>query len=386
MKKLHYEQSGDNYKLKDPYKLIALAATRKTRKNLKRFSKYGIEVLDQDNSRGESAYRIKFASKKPVDFEFAHVEESIGTKNMIADELQKIYRESFYFSIGIDNVATIVNDLSTCGAFPLSFMLHIGAFPNEWYLEQEKIKALMDGTAYACNLAGCAWGGGESGTDRDIIYPGRSLLSGSATGIIISSSKVLSEEKLKDGDRIIVFESSGVHTNGITLLRKELLKRLPKGYKTKLSDGTGYGEALLTPSIIYSKLVEDLIVNTEVHYAVHITGHGWRKLMRSKRNFSYIVDFVPKPQPVFEFIQRHTNSSDKDMYETYNMGAGFAVFVPPSQVQKVLQIFKKNEQVLSRFARNKIKAWDAGFIKKGERKVVINPLRLEFLGEELILR
>ncbi|EKD90811.1 MAG: hypothetical protein ACD_30C00089G0009 [uncultured bacterium] len=161
---------------------------------------------------------------------------------------------------------------------------------------------------------------------------------------------------------------------------------MPKGYKTKLSDGTGYGEALLTPSIIYSKLVEDLIVNTEVHYAVHITGHGWRKLMRSKRNFSYIVDFVPKPQPVFEFIQRHTNSSDKDMYETYNMGAGFAVFVPPSQVQKVLQIFKKNEQVLSRFARNKIKAWDAGFIKKGERKVVINPLRLEFLGEELILR
>lgn len=376
MKKLHYENSGDNYKLKDPYKLIALEVTKKTKNNLKRFSKYGIEILNQEDSRGESVYRIKILSKNPLDFELAHVEESIGTKNIIADEIQKIYGKTFYYNIAIDNVATIVNDLSTCGAFPLTFMLHIGAYPNEWYLEKEKIKALMDGTAYACNVAGLAWGGGESGTDRDIIYAGKSLLSGSATGIILPSSKVLTDKKLVENDRLIIFESSGVHTNGITLLRKELLKRLPNGYKTKLSDGSSYGETLLTPSIIYSKLIEQLIASCEIHYAVHITGHGWRKLMRSKRNFSYIMDFIPKPQPIFDLIQKYTNSNQKDMYETYNMGAGFAVFTPQSQVEKVLQISKKL----------KIKAWDGGFIKRGERKVVINPLGIEYGGDELIIR
>src|SRR5260221_1036399 len=130
MKKLHYEQSGDNYKLKDPYKLIALKAAKKTRKNLQRLNKYGIVVKEVQKSRGESAYRISFSSSNPIDFQFAHVEESVGTKNIIADELEKIYKKSYYFNIAIDNVASIVNDLATTGASPLSFMLHIAAYPN----------------------------------------------------------------------------------------------------------------------------------------------------------------------------------------------------------------------------------------------------------------
>src|SRR5260221_6960719 len=133
----------------------------------------------------------------------------------------------------------------------MSFMLHIAAYPNEWYLDKERVKALMEGTAYACNLAGMSWGGGESGTDRDIVYPNKCVLSGSATGLIIPAEKALDESKIKIGDVIIVFASNGVHTNGITLLRKELVKKLPDGYETKLSDGRTYGETLLDPSTIY---------------------------------------------------------------------------------------------------------------------------------------
>lgn len=375
-KKLHYEQSGDNYKLKDPYKLIALKATRKTAKNIKRFEKYGIQITEATESRGESAYRVNIKSSKGLNFQFAHVEESIGTKNVIADELLKEFNRSYYFNIAIDNVASIVNDLSTCGAFPFTFMLHLAAYPNEWYLDKKIIEPLLEGTAYACNLAGLTWGGGESGTDRDIIFPGRSLLSGSATGLIIPADKVLTEEKLQVGDRIVVFESSGVHTNGITLLRKELLKRLPKGYKTKLSDGRTYGETLLDASIIYSKLIEELINTTQVHYAVHITGHGWRKIMRAKTPFTYKIQNLPKPQPIFDFIKEKTGSSERDMYDTYNMGGGFAIFAPKESVDKILQIAKKQ----------KIKAWDCGEVLKGPKQVLLEPLGIGFSADELIIR
>lgn len=376
MKKLHYEQSGDNYKLKDPYKLVALKATKKTRHNLKRFEKYGMTLSEEPKSRGESAFRILFKSAKPVSFQFAHVEESIGTKNVIADELLRDFGRSYYFNCAIDNVASIVNDLSTCGAFPVSFMLHLAAYPNEWYLNKEIIEPLLEGTAHACNLAGLTWGGGESGTDRDIITPGRSLLSGSATGIIIPADKVLSEDKLQSGDRIITFESNGVHTNGITLLRKELLDRLPLGYKTKLSDGREYGEALLDPSVIYSKLIEELVVATEIHYAVHITGHGWRKIMRANKHFTYRINTMPPPQPIFELIQKVTGSTDRDMYDTYNMGGGFSVFVPQKSVETVLKISRKL----------KIKAWENGVVEKGPKKVVLEPLGLEFSSDELVIR
>lgn len=376
MKKLHYEKSGDNYKLKDPFKIVALRAASSTSKNIKRFKKYGLTIEEVISSRGESAYRFQIKSSKKIDVQIAHVEESIGTKNVIADQMARLYKKSFYHSIGVDNVASILNDLSTCGAFPLSFMLHLAAFPNEWYLEANKINDLLQGTADACNIAGVTWGGGESATDRDIIAPGMSLLSGSATGIILSPGKALSEDRLKAGDRIILLSSSGVHTNGITLLRKELLDRLPKGYKTKLSDGTTYGEALLTPSVIYSKLIEQLINNTEIHYAVHITGHGWRKIFRANKPFTYVIEQMPKAQAIFELIQKNTNSTDKDMYDTYNMGAGFALFVPARSVKQVMKIAKKL----------KIGALDAGYVQKGPKQLIIEPLGVKFTADDMRIR
>jgi phosphoribosylformylglycinamidine cyclo-ligase len=375
MKKLHYEDSGDNYKLKDPFKIIALRAASKTDKNLNRFKKYGIIIKEVKASRGESAFRVQIKSNKELSFQLAHVEESIGTKNIIADEVLKTLGKSYFHSIAIDNVASIMNDLSTTGAFPVSFMLHLAAYPNEWYLNKEIIEPLLEGTKKACDLSGAAWGGGESGTDRDIIMPGKALLSGSATGIIFEGQE-LSEEKLALHDRIILLGSSGVHTNGITLLRKELLKKLPQGYKTKLSDGRTYGESLLDPSTIYASLVEDAVNKVEIHYAVHITGHGWRKLMRANKNFRYVIDKITPSQPIFETIKKYTHSSDYDMYDTYNMGAGFALFVPEKSVKTVLKIAKKH----------KILAIDAGVVEKGPKKVIIKPLEIEFLGESLNIR
>lgn len=376
MKKLHYENSGANYKLIDTFKVQALNLAKTTAKNLKRFKKYGLEIKELKNSRGESAYRIEVITTKPISFQLAHVEESIGTKNVIADELIELTGKSYYYEAAIDNVASIVNDLATCGAFPVSFMLHVAAYPNEWFLDSRINKLLLQGTADACNLAGLTWGGGESGTDRDIIIPGKSLLSGSAVGIITPSDKALNEDKIKVGDRIILLSSSGVHTNGITLLRQELLKKLPQGYKTMLADGKNYGETLMTPSIIYSKLVEDIVSQTKIHYAVNITGHGFRKIMRPKRSLTYVIDKLPTPQPIFELIKKYSNSTDQDMYDTYNMGAGFALYLPESSVKTVLRLAKKH----------KIVALDAGVVQKGTKKVVLKPLGIELKGESLQIR
>lgn len=374
--KLHYEQSGDNYKIKDPFKITALKVAKSTFKNLRRFSKYGLNIEEIKQSRGESAYRVSIQVSKKTSFELAHVEEGIGTKNVIADELYpELGPRVFEFS-AIDNAASIFNDLSTTGAFPLTFMLHVAAYPTEWFTDSKRANAIIEGTLKACNLAGAAWGGGESPTMRDIIKTHKSLLSGSATGIIVPISKALSEEKIEAGDRIILLSSSGVHTNGITLLRKELLKRLPKGYKTKLSDGQTYGEALLTPTIIYSSLVEEILQLTDLHYAVHITGHGWRKIMRSSRNFTYTINKVPTPQPVFELIKEYTKSDEVDMYDTYNMGAGFALFAPLDSVKTIINISKKH----------KIEALDAGIVTKGQRQVIIEPKGVTFKGGSLQVR
>lgn len=376
MTKLHYENSGDNYKIKDPFKLLALKAAQKTAKNLQRFAKLGFNISEVVQSRGESAYRISIKSTMALDFQIAHVEEGIGTKNVVADELEEIYGETFYESVALDNAASVFNDLATTGAATLSFMLHVAAYPTEWFTNQKKIRALIKGTVKACNLAGASWGGGESPTMRDIIKPGKALLSGSAIGLIIPASKALSEDKLSEGDRIVLVESSGVHTNGITLLRKELLRRLPQGYRTTLSDGTTFGHALITPSIIYSKLIEELVCQAEVHYAVNITGHGWRKIMRTNKQFTYQVESIPRPHLIFDLIQKYSGASDQDMYDSYNMGVGFVLFVSPRSVEKVIQIAKNL----------KIKAWDAGTVKKGTRKVAIQPLRLELKGASLKIR
>ncbi len=376
VRRLHYEKSGDNYRIKDPFKVLALQGAQKTSKNLKRFATRDVTISEIVQSRGESAYRLLFSSKKSVNFQLAHVEEGVGTKNIIADELAREYGNRVYTSVAIDNAASIFNDLSTTGASPFSFLLHVAAYPTEWFSQKQKMQAIIDGTVIACNAAGASWGGGESPTMRDIIKSGRALLSGSAVGIIDPSEKALSEEKIKEDDRIILLGSSGVHTNGITLLRKEFVKRLPKGYATKLSDGVMYGEALLSPTIIYSSLIEELLRKTDVHYATHITGHGWRKLMRPQKSWSYVIEKIPTPQPIFSFIQEYTKSSNRNMYDSYNMGAGFALYAPASSVKTILQISKKHN----------ITALDAGHIISGKKSIHIFPLDISFVSQDMIVR
>ncbi len=366
MKKITYSQVGDNYETKDPIKKLAQVAAEKTGVNLK---KRGFrEIAD---SRGESAFVWKQGSVL-----MASAIEGLGTKNLIADITRKITGKTYYDIIGHDTVATIINDLITVGAKPLVVHAYWAVEDNEWLQDKKRMTDLINGWKNACDLSGATWGGGETPTMKQIVLPNVCELGGSAIGIISPTKNLITDKKLKSGDRILLLKSNGVNANGISLTRA-IAKKLPKGYATKLSNGKIYGEALLTKTNIYAKLIEDLLKNKiDIHYISNITGHGLRKIMRARQNFTYIIEKILEPQEIFNFIQKCANLSDEEMYGTYNMGMDYAIFLPEKDVIKTQKIINKN----------KFQIINAGYIKKGERQVIIRPKNIVFKGKTLDLR
>jgi phosphoribosylformylglycinamidine cyclo-ligase len=366
MKKITYAQVGDNYGTKDPIKKLALTSAAKTAKNLR---KRGFEEFSP--SRGESAFVWKQG-----DTYMATMIEGLGTKNLIADETRKITGKTYYDVIANDTIAYIINDLISVGAKPLTIHAYWAIEDNSWLQDEKRMSDLIGGWKEACDVSGAAWGGGETATMKQILIPNTVDLGGSAVGIIGPEKRLITDKKLKAGDRIIMVKSNGINASGVSLARA-IAKKLAKGYATKLGDGRIFGEALLTKCNIYAKLIEDLQDNNvDIHYLSFISGHGLRKVMRARGEFTYIIEKLFDPQEVFLFIQKHANLDDYEMYQTYNMGQDYAIFVSPKDVNKTQKIIRENG----------FESIDAGYIKKGERKVVIEPKDITFKGETLDLR
>lgn len=363
---LTYKNSGVNYRLIDPFKKLAQKNGMLTSSNI-----LNTDFKEISQSRGESAFVTESS-----DCYYAFVIEGLGTKNLVADEVSKITGKSYYDTIAQDTVAMIVNDLITVGARPLIINAYWAVGNSNWFDDKKRAKDLVIGWKKACNLSSAIWGSGETPVLKDIVYPETIDLAGSAYGIIKPKKRLILGDKIEEGDAIILLESSGIHANGLTLARS-IVNKLSDGFATKLPNGKIYGEELLTPTIIYSRLINDLLDNgVDIHYMVNITGHGWRKLMRAKKSFIYIIEQIPPVQPIFKFIQKNGSLSNKEMYATFNMGAGFAIYIPSNQIDRVLAMAEKH----------KIKAWIAGKIKKGAKQVIIKPLNIIFQQKELNIR
>lgn len=364
--KITYSEVGDNYDTKDPIKIHAQKAACITGKNL---LKHGFEEVS--DSRGESAYVWKQGK-----IYMASVIEGLGTKNLIADGSRKFTKKTNYDTIAHDTVATIINDLVTVGAQPLVVHAYWAIEDNEWLTDEERMRDLIDGWKNACDLAGASWGGGETATMKQIVMPNTCELGGAAIGIISNKKRLITDRKLKTGDRILMIKSNGVNANGISLTRA-IANKLPKGYATKLKDGSTYGEALLQKSNIYAKLINDLLdAAIDIHYISNITGHGLRKIMRARPHFTYILEKILEPQEIFKFIQKHAGLSDYEMYDTYNMGMDYAIFLPEKDVKKAQAIVKKN----------KFESINAGYVESGKRQVIIKPTNIIFTDERLKVR
>ncbi len=370
MKKITYAQVGDDYDTKDPIKKLAQQYARQTVIG----QKSGFKEFP--HSRGESAYvwSLKIARDKKVIM--ASVSEGLGTKNLVADAMRKISGKTYYDIIGHDTVATIVNDLVSVGAQPLVVHAYWAIEDNSWFQDKKRMTDLIRGWRDACKLSGASWGGGETPTLKGIIEENTIALGGSAVGKIESEETLITGQKLNIEDRIILIRSNGINCNGLSLARA-IAKKLPNGYATKITGGKKYGDAILTKTNIYAKVLKDLLDSgINIHYISNITGHGLRKIMRARQNYTYIIEKLFTPQPLFLFIQKHANLTDYDMYDEFNMGQDYAIFVRSEDILKTQSIISKN----------KFQSINAGYVARGPRQVILKPKNITFTAETLDLR
>jgi phosphoribosylformylglycinamidine cyclo-ligase len=363
---LSYEQAGVQYDLIDPLKVAAQRAAAASAANL---AVHGLSEVPA--SRGESAYVLDVGP-----FYLASIVECLGTKTLVADDMQRLTGKCWYAGIAQDTIAMAVNDLITVGATPLAVQAYWAAGGSAWFTDTERAQALVAGWKLACDTCGVAWGGGETPALAGIVEAGRIDLAASCTGLVKPKQRLSLGDALGPGDAIVLLASTGIHANGLSLARK-LAERLPEGYLTEIAPGLSYGAALLAPTALYSPVTEALwAAGLPVHYAANITGHGWRKLLRHPKVLSYRIHTLPPVPPVLRFIQQQAGQDDAEAYGTLNMGAGFALFVAAGDAARAVEVARACG----------VAAWHAGSVHEGEKELVIEPLAVRFAGAELQLR
>lgn len=359
-----YRQAGVDYGVLDEGKRRAVQAALETSKFLE---KRGGAALD--GSRGEPAFVFSVGGQT-----LAFVLEGLGTKSIIAREVAEAGSNHFG-DVAYDTVAAIINDLCCVGARPLVVNAYFATGKPDWFNRDDWNAQLIEGWARACADAGCTWGGGESPSLSQLVDNKEIELAGSAVGVIAEGHGPLLGEALEAGDEIVLIASSGMHANGASLARM-VADGLEARYGTPLPSGIALGEALLRPSHMYSPLVEAVLdAGLPVHYLSHITGHGLLKLMRPPRELSYrIRELLPVPE-VLEFLVQKAGMTPRVAYSTFNMGQGFAIYCAQGSGSAVVEAAR----------RQGLEARVAGVVEPGERSVVIEPLGIEYRGEELRL-
>ena len=370
---LSYAQAGVAYDLIDPLKVRAQRAAAATAVHLA-----GHGFSEVAASRGESAYVVDVGP-----FYIASIVECLGSKALVADEMRRLTGKSYYDSIAQDTIAMAINDLITVGATPLIVQAYWAAGGSDWFTDAQRSEALVDGWKRACDACRVAWGGGETPALAGIVADGRIDLAASCTGLINPKSRLSVGAKLAPGDAIVLLASSGIHANGLSLARK-LVERLPQGFLTPLpdsGDASGamqtYGDALLAPTVLYAPVTEALFqAGITPHYCANITGHGWRKLLRHPAQHRYRIHTVPEVTPVLKFIQHHAQQDDREAYSTFNMGAGFALFVKAEDALRTAEVAQSVG----------VQAWVCGVVEAGAKELLIEPLGIRFGTDDLQLR
>lgn len=260
--------------------------------------------------------------------------DGVGTKLKIAMLMNK------HDTIGIDAVAMCVNDIICCGAKPLFFLDYIAIEKNI----PEKVAEIVKGVADGCVMAGCALVGGETAEHPGMMEENEYDIAGYSTGIV-DKSKILNNTKIKPGDAVIGLASSGVHSNGFSLVRRVFNINEQKLRTLVPELGMSLGDALLTPTKIYVKPILDLISKVEVKGISHITGGGFYEnipRMLPDGISAKIHKGSWNIPPIFGLLQKEGNIPEHDMFNTFNMGVGMAICVDKENADKAVEILKAN--------------------------------------------
>jgi phosphoribosylformylglycinamidine cyclo-ligase len=271
--------------------------------------------------------------------------DNVGTKVIIAQMMRK------YDTIGIDCVAMCANDLICTGAEPISFLDYLAMAKHDRRIVDQIAVGLVEGA----KQAGMAIVGGETAIVPDLLSSDSGLdLVGMAAGICRRKDIVLGDE-IRKGDALVGVASSGIHSNGLTLARKILLRE----YKLRESVpelGRSIGEELLEPTRIYVKPVLEVTKKLEVHGLAHITGGAFAKLDRvvGQARLGVSIEQLPPTPGIFRIIQKNGRVSDLEMYRTFNMGVGFVLICPPRTEDAVIRFFMRHGH----------NAFDLGLVEK----------------------
>ena len=279
--------------------------------------------------------------------------DGVGTKQRIAQLMGK------HDTVGIDCVAMCVNDIVCCGARPLFFLDYIAIGRND----PEKVATLVSGVAEGCVRAGCALIGGETAEHPGTMQPEDYDLAGFSVGLV-DKEKVIDRSRVGKGDAVIALASSGLHSNGYSLVRKVFdVEHTDLGAFVPELDTT-LGEALLTPTRIYVKSVLAAIACADVHGISHITGGGfYENIPRSvPEGFcAKIEKSAVKVPPVFSLLQEKGGIPERDMFNTFNMGVGMILIVSSDTADKALHTLREAGE----------NAYLIGEIDRGEERICL---------------
>lgn len=276
--------------------------------------------------------------------------DGVGTKIKLAMDMNK------HDTVGIDCVAMCVNDILCQGARPLFFLDYIATGK----LDPDKMAELVSGVAEGCKQSNAALIGGETAEMPGIYKEDDYDLAGFAVGLA-DKDKLITGEKLEEGDIAVGLYSSGVHSNGFSLVRA-CLDQAGISLDDKFDDEITIGEKLLTPTKIYAKEIKELTENVEVKAIAHITGGGLYENIPRVLKEDQAVEFDLRDltiDPIFEKIQQWGNIDTNEMYHTFNMGIGMVVFIDPKDLEKTLKIVADKGQKV-------------GIIIKGKKNIIIN--------------
>lgn len=268
--------------------------------------------------------------KKPI---LVSGTDGVGTKLKLAFLMNK------HDTIGQDCVAMCVNDIVCCGAKPLFFLDYMSLWKNI----PEMVATIVKGVTDGCKLAGCALVGGETAEMPGLYAENEYDLAGFSVGIV-DQEKMINPKSIEPGDIVIGLQSSGVHSNGFSLVRKifNVNEENLKEYKPEL--GKTLGEALIEPTKIYVKPVLKLLEEVKVKGISHITGGGFYENMPRMLNESVALNIDKNSYEVpaiFKLIQKEGNIPERDMYNTFNMGIGMAIIVSKEEKERALEILKE---------------------------------------------
>lgn len=355
-----YAAAGVNYAEIDPAKVLAQQLAPQTVSGPDWLGVHG-----QEHFRGESAYVLQL----PMGDHIAHVEEGLGTKVLMADLYYQLTGNTGgYYAVGMDTVAMIVNDMATLGVHPVSLQMHLAVGSGEWLKDADRVKALYEGWLEGAKQSSAIWSGGETPVLKGIVTADSAVIAGSAVGYLPTPYLPV-KENIQPGDLIIALASSGLHANGVTLVRS-----IAEGQP---DEGLELCQKALVGTTVYVNAVNAVIrAGIVPHYMIHITGHGWRKIMRARAPFTYVInDLLPIPA-IFKDIRDLGSIGREEMWGNYNMGAGFAFIVSPEDEDDIVDLCTAvgyTAQVVGR-------------VEKGPKRVIIHPADVTFDDASMTLR